>query len=167
MRFESFISDTYFLTFWIGLIQMADIYVIHIVFLFQNHHKMLVKSTQLSYWFKNFVIQAKDIVCYRWRCCCSYPKCAFQECKVETRSDQHLVIKVLDINGNRDVNGNSSKQEKPKRPILPMWNEGIEWRDQAALKHFEYYNKLVVISGQAVSHISECMSPEFFKVVPC
>lgn len=39
--------------------------------------------------------------------------------------------------------------------------------DQAALKHFEYYNKLVVISGQAVSHISECMSPEFFKVVPC
>ena len=66
---------------------------------------------------------------------------------METRSDQHLVIKVLDINGNRDVNGNSSKQEKPKRPILPMSNEGIEWRDQAALKHFEYYNKLVVISG--------------------
>ena len=65
-----------------------------------------------------------------------------------------------------EVHGLSSKPEKPKKPSLEMTGscvDALEW--EAFVHKFATYKQLAGLSGDAASHLLDCLSKEVYGVI--
>ena len=65
-----------------------------------------------------------------------------------------------------EVHGVASKPEKPKKPVLDMAGSCVDSLDWEAFCHkFKVYKNLAGLSGDAASHLLDCLSKEVYAVL--
>ena len=92
---------------------------------------------------------------------CLRPGCGF---KTEVMSAA-IGIEYLKLHSS-EAHGLSSKPEKPKKPSLEMvvsCVDALEW--EAFVHRFTTYKQLAGLSGDAASHLLDCLSKEVYGVI--
>ena len=95
----------------------------------------------------------------RWEC--FRPGCDFKTEMMTAATG----IEYLKLHSS-EVHGLSSKPKKPKKPSLEMTGscvDALEW--EAFVHKFTTYKQLAGLSGDAASHLPDCLSKEVYGVI--
>ena len=95
----------------------------------------------------------------RWKC--FRPGCDYEtELMIAATGIEYLKLH------SSEVHGLASKPEKPKKPSLEMSGscvDALQW--EAFVHKFTTYKQLAGLTGDAASHLLDCLSKEVYEVI--